>query len=249
GTTVVDAPNLGWSGVALEKAFGGLTENTAQALPIAPVRAVNDTRLAARVEIEHRPGSSFLYLRGETGIGGAVVLDGTILGGENGWAGEIGHVVISPDGPTCRCGRRGCVEAYASHHALRASAGLSADVPIEDLIGSLSAAAGGRAAVIDQMGRPLGLALAGAMNVLDLSTVVLGGYLGEIATDLAPVLTRIIGDHALAAEGGTIAVLAAEAPGDSALDGAVRTALAPVLADPAAWISSRDPAPVLSTPG
>ncbi|NEE32616.1 ROK family protein, partial [Streptomyces sp. SID7982] len=68
---------------------------------------------------------SFLYLTGEIGVGGALVLNGELLRGAHGFAGEIGHVVVDPAGPECRCGSRGCLEQYAGQAALLRAAGIA----------------------------------------------------------------------------------------------------------------------------
>src|SRR5699024_6650047 len=146
------------------------------------VDAQNDNRLSVLTEIDHRPDQSFIYIRGSTGVGGAVVLGGSLLAGVHGWAGEFGHTVVDPGGARCRCGRRGCLEAYVSYHSLRERAGLGEDVRIEDLVEELSRSTD-RTEVIGMIGRSLGLAVANALNVLDLSTVVLSGYLAPIAEE------------------------------------------------------------------
>jgi predicted NBD/HSP70 family sugar kinase len=199
------------------------------------VRAQNDNRLSVLTEIDHRPGESFIYLRGSTGVGGAVVLDGALMGGAHGWAGEFGHTVIEPGGALCRCGRRGCLEAYVSYHALRERAGLSDDLLIEDLVDAL-ALTRDRAEVIGMIGRSLGLAIANALNILDLTTVVLSGYLAPIADELEPVIRETVERHALAIEAGPVSIERSDGIEDPALRGAARAALEQVFASPGAWI-------------
>lgn len=227
---VLSAPNLGWAEVPFVQHLRERAE-----LDSVPVQAQNDNRLSVLTEIDRRPGESFLYLRGSTGVGGAVVLDGSLLDGVHGWAGEFGHTVVEPDGTRCRCGRRGCLEAYISAHALRERAGVSPDVPLEDLVDSLARTAD-RAEVIGTIGRPLGIAVANALNVLDMTTVVLSGYLAPIADELAPVIRETVDAHALAADAGTIAIERSDGLQDPALHGAARAALQPVFESPGSWI-------------
>ena len=227
---VLSAPNLDWSEVPF---VGRLREHPE--LASLTVDAQNDNRLSVRTEIDQRPGESFIYVRGSTGVGGAVVLDGELLDGVHGWAGEFGHTVVEPGGERCRCGRRGCLEAYISYYSLLRRAGLGPDVRIEDLVEELSRASD-RAEVTGMIGRSLGLALANAMNVLDLSTVVLSGYLAPIADELAPVIRRTVEAHALAVEAGPVLIERADGVEDAALRGAARAALDPVLTAPVAWI-------------
>ena len=96
------APNLGWADVDVVTALGP------GPLAGVPVSVGNEADLAAVTVSSVRPGvagrlQDFLYVSGETGIGGAVVLDGVPLRGRHGWAGEIGHVTVDVAGPPCPC--------------------------------------------------------------------------------------------------------------------------------------------------
>lgn len=227
---VLSAPNLDWSEVPFVSALRKQPQ-----LADLPLEAQNDNRLSVLTEIDHRPGESFIYVRGSTGVGGAVVLGGELLEGIHGWAGEFGHTVVEPGGEQCRCGRRGCLEAYISYYSLLRRANLPANVRIEDLVDELSRASD-RAEVIGMIGRSLGLAIANALNILDLSTVVLSGYLAPIADELAPVIRRTVEAHALAIEAGPVSIERSDGIEDPALRGAARAALEPVFASPGAWI-------------
>jgi glucokinase len=92
----------------------------------APVWIENDVRAAAAA-IHHLelvgPHRSLAYLSIGTGIAAGIVLDGKLWRGANGMAGEIGHIVVRPDGPECACGMRGCLEAVASGPAIVRQAG------------------------------------------------------------------------------------------------------------------------------
>lgn len=228
---VLSAPNLDWTEVPLVGRLQARPE-----LEGLPVRAQNDNRLSVLTEIDRRPGESFIYIRGSTGVGGAVVLEGSLLDGAHGWAGEFGHTVVEPGGAECRCGRRGCLEAYVSYHSLRERAGLGDDVRIEDLVDALSQRSD-RAEVIGMIGRSLGLAVANALNVLDLATVVLSGYLAPIADELEPVIRETVDSHALATEAGPVRIERSDELADPALRGAARAALQPVFSQPGRWIA------------
>ena len=134
--------------------------------------------------------SDFIYLSGEIGIGGAVVVDGRGMAGRHGWAGEIGHVSVDPDGPACPCGSTGCLERYAGKDAILTAAGL------RGVVRSGRPRAGGPlrrrpcAGCRRRAAWALGVALAGVINVLDIPAVVLGGHLGQIADLLRPDLER-----------------------------------------------------------
>jgi predicted NBD/HSP70 family sugar kinase len=239
--SVLSAPGLGWSDVPFVARLGERPE-----LAGLPVLAQNDNRLSVLTELDQRPGQSFLYLRGHTGVGGAVVLGGRVLEGEHGWAGEFGHMVVEPGGALCRCGRRGCLEAYVSAHALRERAGLGADAPLHELVDALASGDGngradgradGRGEVIGTIGRAIGIAIANALNVLDLSTVVLSGHLAPIGEEIGPVISETVAEHALATEAGPLTIERSDSAADLALRGAARWALEPVFAAPGEWIA------------
>jgi glucokinase len=114
GSTVLFAPNLAWRNEPLRdyvtKAVG------------LPTVLENDANVAAWAEFRfgaarHADDSMVLITVG-TGIGGGVVLNGKLWRGENGIAGELGHIQSVPDGHPCGCGRLGCLEQYASGNAL-----------------------------------------------------------------------------------------------------------------------------------
>ena len=129
--TVVRAPNLDWHDTDL----GAL-------LPRDHSLTVdNEANFGALAELWLGGGTSrdFLHVSAEIGIGAAVVVAGGLLRGTRGFAGELGHVPVRPDGPACPCGGRGCLEQYAGEEAVLRAAGLE---PGEDRVGLLA----GRAA-------------------------------------------------------------------------------------------------------
>ena len=172
-----------------------------------------------------------------TGIGGGLVVDGRVQVGAAGFAGEIGHMVVDPDGPPCPCGRRGCWERFASGAGLgvlareaalagrlgevvRLAGGDAESVRGEDV--SAAAAAGDPAAqqVIREVGRWIGFGLANLAALLDPACFVLGGGVVE-AGDLLIVSARAA--YAELVEGGDrrpAAVIVPAAFGERA--GAVR---------------------------
>ena len=118
-----------------------------------------------------------------TGIGGGLVSEGRVVRGVNGFAGEIGHMIVDPTGPRCPCGQHGCWERFASGTGLvflAQRAGLFADR--SDLRGEdvTAAAIGGDDAarvVLDEFGKWVALGLANLTNALDPEVIVIGGGL------------------------------------------------------------------------
>ncbi|MEU0909797.1 ROK family transcriptional regulator [Streptomyces althioticus] len=179
--TVVRAPNLGW----LDTDLGPLLPEK------LPLTVANEANFGALAELwlgEDTP-RDFLHVSAEIGIGAAVVVDGRVLHGNRGFAGELGHVPVWPDGPSCACGGRGCLEQYAGEEAVLRAAGLE---PGEDRVGLLAGRAEqGDAAVrraLHDAGTALGIALTGAVNLLDPENVVLGGALSGLSPWLLPSL-------------------------------------------------------------
>jgi glucokinase len=121
----------------------------------APTRIDNDANVAALGE--HRFGAgrgyaSLLYVTVSTGVGGGWILNGKVWHGADGMAGEIGHTVVDPHGPVCLCGKRGCVERFASgpYIARRAGEWLAAQPHRGDLLRRLPLPGGTGASVADR---------------------------------------------------------------------------------------------------
>jgi glucokinase len=186
--TVLFAPHLAWRNEPLRDALTGRIE--------LPLIVENDANAAAWAE--YRFGAAqgqkvVVCVTLGTGIGGGLVVDGSVYRGAFGVACEYGHMTLVPDGRRCACGNRGCWEMYASGRALaRDAQELAADSPIAaagmiELAGSVdeitgpivtAAAAAGDAAALSictTMGRWLGCGLASLAAILDPSTFVIGG--------------------------------------------------------------------------
>ena len=132
------APNLGWSDLDPLAMLGREWD----ALGI-PTLTRNDADLQSLTAAYQRPGKlladgAFLYIFGDVGVGGAIMDRGAPIRGAHGWAGEVGHTTVHADGLACKCGSRGCLEAYAGQNALRRAAGLDPDAPIDALTARLS---------------------------------------------------------------------------------------------------------------
>ncbi|GAA2502156.1 ROK family protein [Terrabacter carboxydivorans] len=232
---LLSAPNLGWEDVrpapALEQALGDL-----------PLRVGNEADLSAYGYAHPAPGKDrgpqdFIYLSGEVGIGGAVVVGGELVTGRHGWAGEIGHVCVDPDGPACRCGSTGCLEQYAGRVALLSAAGLDAGASPVELLGRVREGDAVASDAVRAAVRALGIALAGVVNVLDLPTVVLGGHLAQVGELLAPDVEAALGRRVLSAHWVTPRVDIAPDDPAAGATGAALLALEGLVRHPAEVIS------------
>jgi len=174
---VTHAVNLGIEELDLRAAIGPVFG--------VPVRAENDVKAAAvgafalRAAAAATPTdalpSSMAYLNLGTGVAAGLVTDGVLWRGARGTAGEVGHISIDPNGPVCRCGQRGCIEAFAGGGAVARRWGTPGALPVRDVFDA--ADAGDAAAVELRRGLAYGVAAAVRVLVLsaDVETVVLGG--------------------------------------------------------------------------
>jgi predicted NBD/HSP70 family sugar kinase len=236
GDLVLRAPNLGWSGVPAADLLAAVLPGA-----LRPELG-NEADLAARTVAEAAPGRpgplrDFLYLSGQIGVGGAAVLDGRVVSGSAGWAGEVGHVCVDPEGPACRCGSTGCLEQYAGRAALLTAAGLPRDTLPGELLERAAAGDPRAGRALDAAARALGVALAGVLNVLDLPVVVLGGHLAALGDVLGPRVEELLARRVLSARWRRPVLEAVDAAPAAGATGAALRALDGVLADPARWLS------------
>jgi predicted NBD/HSP70 family sugar kinase len=167
--TVIDAPNLGWADLPLA---AGLLETFS-----LPVFVANDANAA--VLGEHTFGDTgdggLMVIRVGTGVGAGLVLEGTLLHGNRAAAGEIGHVVVDPDGEPCACSRRGCLETLLAVPHLRRR--LAEGDPAETLAAT---------------GEQLGVVLAPVVGTLNLQQLVLSGPADLLDGALREAADRVI---------------------------------------------------------
>ena len=163
---LVNPPNLPWQNVPLVAMMGRATG--------AKVHLANDADMAGLGEFHHGAGRgsrNMVYITWSTGVGGGLIIDGKLHRGAHGTAGEIGHIIIDPNGPLDNCGQRGCLEAFVSGTALPRQTGLTA----AELF--TAAARGDRQAllVVEGAARYMGIALISLTNALDPEIFVIGG--------------------------------------------------------------------------
>ncbi|WP_432037705.1 ROK family protein [Streptomyces cucumeris] len=187
----VFAANLGWRDVPLRALLS-------ERLAGVPVALSHDVRMGGLAEGRIGAGEGadrFLFVAVGTGIAGAIGIEGRIDPGAHGSSGEIGHVVVRPDGPECGCGQRGCLETLASASAVgRAWAAASGD-PSADAAACAEAVVAGdpRAeAVWGEMTAALADGLVIAHTLLDPRVLIIGGGLAEAGETLfGPLRTAV----------------------------------------------------------
>ena len=191
----------------------------AELRPVTDLRVVveNDASLAAVAE--HRVGAAqghdhALVITQGTGIGGGLIVDGALLRGANGFAGEPGHIVVDPLGPVCACGTRGCWEAFASGTGLaniartlvakgggvailERAGGEPEHISGEHVADALAAGDRDAVAVLDEFARRVAVGLGGLITVFDPSVVVLGGGLTALSDRFIPDVQSHLADTIL----------------------------------------------------
>ena len=186
----VSASNLGWEGVKLHQ----MLEDRLG----VPVWMDNDAQAAAMAEWHDgvcKGAECALYLTLGTGIGGAMIVDGKPYRGPNNLGAEFGHMIIHPEGPRCACGRRGCLEYYASATGMRRMAGgQSAHTVVQ------SAKAGDKRclAIFHQYVHELCLGMSNLIMIFDPQVIALGGGVSGAGDFLADAcqkeLERLFGE-------------------------------------------------------
>ncbi|HEX3786605.1 MAG TPA: ROK family transcriptional regulator [Pseudonocardiaceae bacterium] len=154
-----------------------------------PAYLDNDANLGAMAEWifgAARGTDDLVYVMMADGVGAGLIVDGRLHRGAHGAAGELGHVVVSPDGQVCRCGSRGCLETVSGTEALTASLRHShgPDVSLPAVLDLVRTGDPGACRAVTDAGRAVGKALAGICAVLDPRLVVVGGRLAAAGVPL-----------------------------------------------------------------
>ena len=234
------APNLSWRDVALGHALR-------QALgAFVPISLANEADLGALAELRRgaaRGCANVIFISGEVGVGGGVIVDGRPLAGAAGYGGEIGHMPVNPAGAPCHCGSVGCWETEIGEDALLARAGHAKGGGRREVEAVLYEARDGRAEAqeaIDELGRWLGIGLAGLVNIFNPERIVLGGRFAKLFPFVAATVGRQLDRYALSAARSLATICPAALGEDAPVIGAAELAFEPFLANPATWLRPRD---------
>jgi predicted NBD/HSP70 family sugar kinase len=177
-----------------------------------PVHLDNDANVGALGESTFGAGRGtrvMAYLRLSAGIGAGLVIDGRPFRGARGVAGEIGHVLVDPQGPICRCGNRGCLETFVAGPALcellRRSHG---PLTVKDLLRLAKDGDAGCQRVIADAGRVVGRAVADLCNYLNPDLVVVGGELSVAGDVLLEPMREAVRRFAIPAAADDVQIVA-----------------------------------------
>lgn len=180
---LVNPPNLPWQNVPLVALMSRATG--------AKVHLANDADMAGLGEFHHGAGRgtrNMVYITWSTGVGGGLIVDGKLHRGAHGTAGEIGHMIIDPNGPLDACGQYGCVEAFCGGKALASELG----APAEQLFDRAADGDTRAVARVRDAATHMGLALINLSNIIDPELIVMGGGVTRSWRQVAPVLTRVL---------------------------------------------------------
>ena len=242
--SLVFAPNLRWRDVPLRQMW-------TQRFNLS-VFVENEANAAALGEYYFgvaRDVQSLIYLSAGVGLGGGIIIKGKLFRGSGGYAGEVGHMTMDPNGEPCGCGKRGCWETVVGpraivrqvREALETNAESQIRTLVQDDLESIdvdvvvrAAQAGDHVArkALEEVGVQLGIGIANLVNAFNPEMVVLGGALSLASTFLLPVIEETARKHALAQPYDIVKVAASAHGADACVVGAVALVLDEILREP-----------------
>ena len=176
------------------------------------VKLGNDVNMATLAEYKFGAGkgvsSLFTFYPG-TGLGGGYIYKGKLVTGFNSTAAEVGHVVIDINGPLCKCGRHGCLEAIVSYHGIKTMLSEKLSSGAESVIDHTSFRAvdifeawrkGDQviSELLEYQARALGIGIANVINITGVERIILGGTIyHELQDDLLPIIEKNAVKHAI----------------------------------------------------
>jgi predicted NBD/HSP70 family sugar kinase len=141
----------------------------------------------------------FLYFKADDFIGGAVVISQEVITGSLGGTGEFGHLILDPQGPVCKCGQRGCLDTYASLHAMTSSASLTfgheVDLPLFKLLVENGDSVALR--ILHDAAEKVGQAAAVLSRVLNPEQIIFSGELIDLHPDVLLLIVKKFKSHML----------------------------------------------------
>ena len=224
------APNLGWEDVAFPELLARRLQR--------PLVADNDGSLS--VVAEHLRGAAVgfddvAYITGSVGIGGGFVVDGRLVRGHAGQAGEVGHLLVDSNGVPCRCGAVGCWETKVGEDRLLTGAGRprgGGRVAVAEVLAAAQDGEPRAAGAVADVASWTGVGLSNVVMLFDPRVIVLGGLLGQVWKARPDLVQQGIEEASRLARRDSLLVRSASLGEDSALLGAAEAAFAALLADP-----------------
>jgi predicted NBD/HSP70 family sugar kinase len=234
---LVRSRDLGWEHVHVAGMLARRLDR-----PGLAVRIDNESNLGALAELWAGAGQrlrDFVYVSSPHGVGAGIVLQGQLYRGAHGFAGELGHVTVDPEGPLCTCGNRGCLAMLVGEDALCAIAAdhgiasRSARTTARVLAERIRTGDEQTLASVQRIGHWLGIGLAGTVNLLDPEALILGGCLAELAPWLELPLRDAFAVGTLADD--ACQIVPSQLGDSAAVRGAAALALHELVNDPASF--------------
>lgn len=205
---IYSAPNIpGWENLPLAQILQDRFN--------VPARLGNDANLAALGEWRYGAGighQNLLYMTVSTGIGGGIICDGHLLLGAHGLAGELGHVIIDPNGPVCGCGKRGHLESYGSGTAIERYVADQLAQGVPSSLSEISKPTGRDISLAAETGDPLakaalvragtyvGYGLSNYLHIFNPSIIILGGGVSRSGSLFMEPLRAAIAERIISPE-------------------------------------------------
>lgn len=236
------SPTIGLTDFPLRQVLRGALQDLTRNIQVD-----NDANLAALAEFRGGGAagvSNLVYLTGSTGIGGGIISEGRLFRGSAGYAGEVGHMVIDPQGSLCTCGSIGCWEAECGIRAFLAAAADEGDeardlrTPLDDRFGIVVRRAQQgdlrTLAAIQKAGTSLGLGLSSLINVFNPDVIVLGGYFARLFPLLIEPVRRAAHERVMAESLAACRILRSELGLYAGAIGAAHLVIDQIIANPTA---------------
>ncbi|MCD0444980.1 ROK family protein [Glycomyces sp. A-F 0318] len=237
----------GWGGAAAPDAAWSHVDRLRERLGL-PIVVDNPLKAIATAELwfgEGRRHASMITVNLGTGVGAGIVLEGTILRGATNFAGEWGHSLLAFEGRRCRCGRRGCVEAYVGAEGIRQTLAeidpghpLAAGTTQREFIGALAAALEPPSPdpavteTIERTARYLGSAIADLVAIVNPEMITLTGWTAwALGGHLVPDVRRRVGEESPGDAAAGLAIEVSTVRGNSVATGIATIALERFLGD------------------
>ena len=189
------APNLQWREIPLKKKWTELFQVPVYVENDANASALGEYYLGAAKEIE-----DFIYLSVDIGIGSGVISKGRLFRGATGYAGEIGHIVIEPNGDLCRCGRRGCLETKAGRRVIvqrYRDLTHELEITLEEIIKRGKNGDPVARMIFTEAGEYLGLGISHALNLFNPKCIIIGWSLEQAFELIMPGIKRSLEKYCL----------------------------------------------------
>jgi predicted NBD/HSP70 family sugar kinase len=220
------APNLKWRDIPLKKLWEGRFGLTVFVENDANASAMGEYYLGAAKNVD-----DFIYVNTGIGLGGGIISAGILFRGWNGYAGEIGHMTIDPDGEACMCGKRGCWETQVGSRVAVQSykTRTGQEVSFDELVALVRADDPTSLEIFIKMGLALGIGIGSLINIFSPRCVVVGGALIQVSERILPIARENFAKNSLFQHQKDIKIIPSELGSNSCVLGCVALVLDEVI--------------------